>query len=411
MKSWLVKVVGAVALLFVGGVFVSQFYHRRSSQITETTPVIAAKSEAVAVPEVDAKAEVVANPEPAELREPGNQRQIATASSTPTNAISATEQNVTEAKTEQANPSLVSRERIEEYLRQHGRDGVNLLAAFHLASDPEHPQAGLDYLKEAAAKFPGDSRVQLAVLDQGAFPEERRKWLDAFKESSPGNSLANYLSAAGYFKDDQPDAAVKELLEASGKEQFADFAMESYLEAAELSRLDGASSLIANTAAASAVSQDLMPELSNMKAIAQGVLDLQKRYMSSGDTASVENLSLMVVYLADKLVIGSGGRFVISQMSGLAMESMALQSLNQSAAYDFLEGQTPAQRLEDIRLQRLEMEASAAGFASAFASGTEADRVSYVERLKIDGELSATRWLIQLHPPNSRPGEDSAERH
>jgi len=411
MKSWLVKVVGAVALLFVGGVSVSQFYHRRSSQITETTPVMVAKSEAVAAPEVDAKAEVVANPEPAELREPGNQRQIATTSSTPTNAISATEQNVTEAKTEQANPSLVSRERIEEYLRQRGRDGVNLLAAFHLASDPEHPQAGLDYLKEASAKFPGDSRVQLAVLDQGAFPEERRKWLDAFKESSPGNSLANYLSAAGYFKDDQPDAAVKELLEASGKEQFADFAMESYLEAAELSRLDGASSLIANTAAASAVSQDLMPELSNMKAIAQGVLDLQKRYMSSGDTASVENLSLMVVYLADKLVIGSGGRFVISQMSGLAMESMALQSLNQSAAYDFLEGQTPAQRLEDIRLQRLEMETSAAGFASAFASGTEADRVSYVERLKIDGELSATRWLIQLHHPNSRPGEDSAERH
>ena len=109
----------------------------------------------------------------------------------------------------------------------------------------------MNYLKEAATNFPGDPQVQLTVLAQDAFPEDRRKWLDAFKASSPSNSLANYLSARDYFKNNQQDAAMKELLEASGKGQFADYAMESYLGAAELSRFAGASPLIANTAAMS----------------------------------------------------------------------------------------------------------------------------------------------------------------
>ena len=53
--------------------------------------------------------------------------------------------------------------------------------------------------------------MQLAVLAHNAFPEARRQWLDAFKASSPDNSLANYLSAQDYFKNGQPEAAMKEL--------------------------------------------------------------------------------------------------------------------------------------------------------------------------------------------------------
>src|SRR5437879_12289475 len=97
------------------------------------------------------------------------------------------------------------------------------------------------------------------------------------------------LSAREYFKNNQQDAALKELLEASGKAQFADYAMESYLGAEDLSRFGGASPLIANTAAMSAMAGDLLPELSNLKGIAQSILDMQKQYLNSGDTASVQN--------------------------------------------------------------------------------------------------------------------------
>jgi len=102
------------------------------------------------------------------------------------------------------------RQTIEEYLRLHHRSAESLLAAFHASGDAENPTGDLNYLKEAATNFPSDPQVQLAVLAHNAFPEARRQWLDAFKASSPSNSLANYLSAQHYFKNGQSEASAVE---------------------------------------------------------------------------------------------------------------------------------------------------------------------------------------------------------
>ena len=156
-------------VIVVGGIAL-HFYNRRPPQVTDTVPAISEKSES------------------APSRNLSTRKQAAAAS----------EEIEAQADREGANPLEVPREKIEEYLKLHNRDGASLLAAFHAASDPERPGEGIGYLKEAATNFPGDPHVQLTVLAQDAFPEERRKWLDAFKASSPSNSLANYLLEREY---------------------------------------------------------------------------------------------------------------------------------------------------------------------------------------------------------------------
>ena len=154
----------------------------------------------------------------------------------------------------------------------------------------------------------------------------------------------------------------------------------------------------------SAMSSDLLPQLSNLKGVAQGILDVQKQYAASGDPASVQNLSQMGIQLAGRMTDGEGGRFVISQLVGAATENIVLKSLDQNAAYDFLGGKTPAQRLEELKQQKLETRARTENFSRAFMKMNEQEMVSYVERVKVYGEVAAMRWLQQQNAPRTPQG-------
>jgi hypothetical protein len=337
------------------------------------------------------------NDSAAQAQRPGRTEPIAR----PRSAAAAPE--TAQESAEDVNPMQLSREKIEEYLKQHRRDAASLLAAYHASFDAEHNKANLDYLREAATNYPNDPRVQLAVLAQNAFPEDRRQWLDAIKASSPSNSLANYLSAREYFKNNQTDAAIKELAEATGKAQFTDYSMESYLGTEDLFRSSGASPRITCTAAMSAMSQDLLPQLSGLKGVVNGVSDLQKQYVAAGDSASVENLAQMGISMANRFSQGDGGRFLIGQLVGMSIESIALQSLDQNTAYDFLGGQTPAQRLEANKEQRKAFRELTASSSALLLTVTDAEMVAYADRVKVYGEVPAMRWFQQQRAAGATP--------
>src|ERR1700722_15432195 len=125
-------------------------------------------------------------------------------------------------KLDPAGQPKIPRKKVEAWLAQHNRNALSLLAAFHALDDT-------NYLNEAATNFPDNPQVELAVLARDEFPQDRRKWLDLFKNSSPSNSLANYLSAQDDLKNGNSDAAVQELQAASGKSQFDAFLTESKL--------------------------------------------------------------------------------------------------------------------------------------------------------------------------------------
>jgi hypothetical protein len=298
------------------------------------------------------------------------------------------------ADADDAGPATIPREKVEEYLARNHRSAASLLAAFHALEDT-------NYLNEAAAKFPNDPQLQWTILARDAYPEDRRKWLELFKASSPDNSLANYLSAADYFKSGQTEAAITELLAASSKSQFKDYAMEAKLNGEELSRAAGRTVLESIHAAGWA--GDLLPELATLKALARGISDAQTQYLDAGDFASVNNLIQMEQGLAGRLTTGEGGRLAISQLVGYAIEAMSLQQLDQNAGYDFLGGKTPTERLAELKRERDSLKGLSKSLSAALGNMTEAEMLGFSDRMKTYGEVEALRWVQQRFGTNSLP--------
>ena len=284
-------------------------------------------------------------------------------------------------------PLAVSREKLDEYLVKHNRSAASLLAGYHALQDT-------NLLNEAAAKFPNDPYVQWAMLtSEGLGGEQRRQWLEAFKTSSPDNSLANYLSAAEHFKAGNQEAAIKELLDASGKRQFKDFAMEAMIDEQELHRFAGKSAF--ESMHVSGWGGDLEHQLAPMKAVANGIAEAQAKYAQGGDTASADNLRQIGFGLANRMDSGDGGRFLLSQMVGALIEKRMLEGLDPNTPYESLGGKTPAERQAEMKQQKAEYRKLMPALSEAYNVLSESEWVSYSDRMKAQGELEALRWLRQ----------------
>jgi hypothetical protein len=286
------------------------------------------------------------------------------------------------------------REKVEAWLAKHHRDAMSLLAAFNALNDT-------NYLNEAATNFPNNPQVELAVLAHDEFPADRRKWLDLFKASSPSNSLANYLSAQDYFKSGNTDAAVQELLAATSKSQFDNYTVASELAEEELAQFCGNSPVEAYQIALSGVATEDLPELATFKRLAQGIEGLQTQETTAGDNTSVQSLAKMGMVFGSQLNSDGGGKLVIVQLVGMAIERVMLSQLDQNAGYDFLGGQTPSQVLQQLTEEKTSMRQLVVGFQAAFPQLTDAEKVSYIERSQTYGELAAMRWVVQQYPPSN----------
>jgi len=77
--------------------------------------------------------------------------------------------------------------------------------------------------------------------------------------------------------------------------------------------------------------------------------------------------------------------------------------LDPNASYDFLGGETPDQRLQELRQQKAMLSQLDKSFEAIAPGLTDAEKVSFQERVKIYGEVTAMRWLVQQHanPQNS----------
>jgi len=299
-----------------------------------------------------------------------------------------------EPELDAAGEPKISRERIENCLQNYNRNATSLLAAFHALGDT-------NYLNEAATNFPNNPQVELAVLSHDEFPQDRRKWLDAFKTSSPDNSLANYLSAENYLKDGQTDTAINELEIATSKPLFDDFTMQSRLDEEELTECGGKSALASAKISRTGIASDMLPEIETLKRIPSGFYDLKKQKLAEGDTNFVENLSRIEMALADRLINGDSGKLVINQLVGIAIESMALHDLDQNASYDFLNDETPQQVLQEMKQQIAVLGQLAKNFQAVYPTLTDEEMASYLQRSKIYGEIAAWQWVVQQHPLNS----------
>jgi hypothetical protein len=206
--------------------------------------------------------------------------------------------------------------------------------------------------------------------------------------------LANYFSAQDYFKNHQPEAAMKEMAAAAAKSQFTDYSIEAILDGEDLYRSSGSSPAETRTAAMADMGGDMISELPQFKDVARGLQELQHQYANSGDTASVQALAQMGLDFANRFTTGDSAKFAITQLVGNASQAIVLESLDKNTSYDFLGGETPAQRLAEFQQDKASIRELNKGFTAAFGAASEDQLESYWDRVKVYGELPAIRWLV-----------------
>jgi RNA polymerase sigma factor (sigma-70 family) len=273
---------------------------------------------------------------------------------------------------------------IEPYLQANGRSAASLLAGFRTTTDPK-------LLAEAMEKYPKDPQVAFAAavrLDAPA--EERRQWLDAFKESAPDNLLANYLSALDQFKAGRADLGVQDLNAASGKAQFLDYGKES-IAADEQAYLTagfppGEAGMMANTFLAE-------PQLVSVKELGRQLIDLAGSYQQSGDESARVAALQMAVDLGRRLSDPSAGETLLRQLVGISVERTALSGLDPAGAYGTT-GQTVQQRLDELVQQKEGIHALTKQADPLWQTLSDQDWADYHGQLAASNEESAIRWLV-----------------
>ena len=278
------------------------------------------------------------------------------------------------------------REQIEAYLQQNHRNVESLLAAFQVSRDPS-------YLREAATNSPNNPAVQFTIVANNVFPDEQRKWIDAFKTSSSENALPWYFSALDYFKSNQPDQAIQELAQASRRQLYGDYAAQTVQAVEEMYDSAGWPALAAK-ACAPGTAASSVSYLNVLKTLANDTVQAQQHYVSNGDTGSAVSMASMGMKLGDQLREASGP---IDQLVGIAIEKKILGQLDPAQNYDFLD-RPVNQALAELDQQKQTIQHALQTRDQVRPTLNESELNDYWEREKLYGEMYALQWLQSKYP-------------
>jgi RNA polymerase sigma factor (sigma-70 family) len=280
-------------------------------------------------------------------------------------------------------PTKLTHDQIEAYLKANGRSAANLLAAFRTSGDPA-------LLKEAMEKFPNDPQVAFeAALDKNLSPDEQRQWLNTFEQSAPNNALANYLSALNYFNAGQIDQGVQELSAASGK-QFNDYTLNQYQDDEEAYLAAGYSQADAEAIPSM---QQILPQLSQLKQLGQDTVDLANAYNKAGDATSAQAVLQMAVNLGRNYANPLTGEPAISQLVGMAIETMALNTMDPNSPYGS-NGQTVQDQLNQLAQQKAAIQQLFQQADPLRQTMSDQDWITYTDRRMLFGEIAAAQWIV-----------------
>ncbi|HWH71245.1 MAG TPA: RNA polymerase sigma factor [Candidatus Sulfotelmatobacter sp.] len=306
-----------------------------------------------------------------------------TASATQTRALTSYEQ--VEAFLA-AHGRELPREQIEAYLRQNHRNLESLLAAFQVSRDSA-------YLREAVTNFPQAPAVQFTVIASQVFPEEQRRWIDAFKTASPDNALPWYFSALEYFNAKQPDQAIQELTQATRRQLYVDYAAQTGQAVEEMYAVAGWPALAAKAVAPGTASSSVSC-LNVLKALANETVQAQQQYLSRSDAGSANSMASMGIALSDQLRRASAP---IDALVGIAIEKKILAQLDPARDYDFL-GRPVSEVLAEMERQKQSIRETLQIRDQVRPTLNESELNNYWEREKLYGETHALQWLQSKHP-------------
>jgi hypothetical protein len=291
-------------------------------------------------------------------------------------------------------------EQISAFLTANHRNAESLLAAARASDDPA-------YLREAKERFPDNPQVQFAAIFKSDSPEERRQWLDRLKQTAPDNALPDYLSAFDDLKAGRTAQGVQDLTAAAGKTGFQDYALDSIQTTEEAYRSAGYSEAEAKFIAAMGVP---LPQLAQLKQLSSSIVDLANSYRQAGDRASEQTVLQMALQMGQQLdPNGPGGRFLINNLVGIAIQLNALKAMDPASPCGS-SGQTVQNFMDQITQQRAAFKQLGQQTENLFAQMPPEDLISFSDRTKLDGELAGIQWYLNktgspLTPANSVLGQ------
>jgi RNA polymerase sigma factor (sigma-70 family) len=277
----------------------------------------------------------------------------------------------------------------EKYLNENRRSAASLLAAFRATGDKE-------LLDEAASKYPNDPQVAFtAAYAPGVQPDERRRWLDAFKQSAPENSFADYLSASDHFKAGQVDQGIQDLSAASGKSSYQDYAWDFIQSGQEAYRSAGYSEEDARVIPSMSL---LLPQFLELKQLNEQIINLASAYRQAGDDSSARDALQMDVMIGQRLTAPANAS-LLSQQVGLAIENYALGQMDASTPYGN-DGQTVQDVLNEVNQKRTTLTQFGKQLDQIYATISAPDWISYHDRWLAFGEENAMKWLLAKYGQN-----------
>lgn len=284
---------------------------------------------------------------------------------------------------------MLTLDQVEPYLDANHRNAESLLAAYQLT----HERALLD---EAIAKYPNDPRVAYAAWSRSPNTDDpdalqaRRQALDNLKQAAPDNALANYLSAANYFKSGQPQQALQEMQAGAAKPVYNDYTQDAVQSMEEAYRAAGYSDAESKAAATSGV---LLPNLREMKQAGLSLVALANSYQQAGDPASAQAALQMCLDLGQRLD-DPNSLTLIQPLVGMAIERAGLEAMA-AAPTSADTAQAVQDQINALNQQRAGIKELATGnpIETWLPNASPEDVNSYFDRMRVFGEQRALQWL------------------
>jgi hypothetical protein len=288
----------------------------------------------------------------------------------------------------------VTAEQLASYLEKSHRDAGSLLAAFQATQDRA-------LLEEAISKYPNDPRVAYTAWyrsqpasDDPEGVKARRQALDTLKQAAPDNSLANYLSAANYFKSGEPALAISEMQAGASKVGFSDYTHDAIQNMTEAYMAAGYSEAESKAAASMGA---LLPDMAELKQDGVRLVDLAKSYQQNGDTASAQAVLQMCQDLGRRLD-DANSLSLIQPLVGIALQRMALNASG-GMPIDTDTTQSVEDQLQAFTQRREQFKAWTRLFDEWVQSATPEDVVLFYDRQHMFGEQNALQWLENRKAP------------
>jgi RNA polymerase sigma factor (sigma-70 family) len=278
------------------------------------------------------------------------------------------------------------RAQIEAYLEQNHRNAESLLAAFQVSHDPA-------FLRAAATNFPGNAAVLFAVVANQVFPEDQRKWIDAFKSAAPENALPWYYSALDDFQAGHTDQAVQELNQAARRQIYGDYAAQS-IQAVEEMYLSAGWPELAAAASAPGTAVNASSYLNTLKTLANDMVQLQQNYDAQGDAAAAAATASIGMELGGQLRAAS---LPVDEMVGISIEKKILAKLDPAQSYDFL-GRPVGDVIAELDQQKQAILQALQTRDNLRPTLNAAELNNYWQREKLYGEMYAMQWLQSKYP-------------